>query len=52
MAAQHAKLFFLCLFTAYLNAPAPTTGPVALTDADEARLGQMLADDFVEQEGM
>ncbi len=52
MAAHHAKLFFFCLFTACLNAQAPMTGPVALTDADEVRLGQMLAADFVEQEGM
>ena len=52
MAIYHANMLLVCLFIVCLNALAPTTRPVPLTDADEVRLGQMLADDFIDQEGM
>ncbi len=39
------------LFATALHAQAPV-GPAALADADEVRLGQALADKFMEEEGM
>lgn len=47
--AKRLTPLFLCL--AVLLAQAPSNPPT-LTDADEVRLGQILADDFIAQEGM
>ena len=47
--AKTALLFLLCATTTGAQAP---SSPLSLTDADEIRLGQAIADDFVAQEGM
>ena len=47
--AKTALLFLLCATTTGAQAP---SSPPSLTDADEIRLGQAIADDFVAQVGM
>lgn len=48
-AAKRLIPLFLCIVILQAQAP---SNPPTLTDADEVRLGQVLADDFIAQEGM